>query len=217
MKGLFLLLLAGTCAGDIVLSVAPPQNMDAYLGVLSQAWPTIYPLLEGQLEIAQQQVPAEYSHLLSLLQVTAVPSTYDAAWASLVVSNAVRIGPTTILAQDVDGADTEPAMLPTDVVTTNGLGQVATITAAPMERPTIVVAINGNAVRDTDAGSSSAGSSSSSGSSPALGSSSSSSGSSSSSTSSSSSAGTQSSDANALRLSTLAAMLTLAASTLSLL
>ncbi|KAJ2388732.1 hypothetical protein GGI23_005994, partial [Coemansia sp. RSA 2559] len=50
--------MAGTAVGDIVLSVASPNNMDEYMGVLSSAWPTLYPKLEQQLQIAAAEVPA---------------------------------------------------------------------------------------------------------------------------------------------------------------
>ncbi|KAJ2422317.1 hypothetical protein GGF41_003551 [Coemansia sp. RSA 2531] len=118
--------------------------MDAYLGVLSRAWSRVYPQLEAQLETARVQVPAEYRHMLKILSITGVPSTYDQEWARGFVDNAQRIGPTTIYAKDIEGAMDDPAMRPTDVVTTDERGSVATITNAPMERPTIVVAVNGN-------------------------------------------------------------------------
>ncbi|KAJ2490396.1 hypothetical protein IWW37_003213 [Coemansia sp. RSA 2050] len=139
------LALAGLCSGDIVLSVAPPQNMEAYLGVLSRAWNRVYPQLEAQLETAREQVPAEYRHMMQILGITGVPSEYDEGWARGFVDNARRIGPTTIYAKDIEGAAVD--LGPTDVVTTDGNGLVATITNAPLERPTIYVAVNGNAVR----------------------------------------------------------------------
>ncbi|KAJ2682692.1 hypothetical protein IWW39_005887 [Coemansia spiralis] len=138
-----LLALAGLCSGDIVLSVAPPQNMDAYLGVLSRAWSRVYPQLEAQLETARVQVPAEYRHMMQILSITGVPSHYDEGWARAFVDNAQRIGPTTIYARDIEGA---VELKPTDVVTTEG-DLVATITGVPVERPTIFVAVNGNVVR----------------------------------------------------------------------
>ncbi|KAJ2744464.1 hypothetical protein GGI20_002938 [Coemansia sp. BCRC 34301] len=156
--------LAFLCSADIVLSVARPQNMDAYLSVLSNAWPRIYPQLERQLETARVQVPAEYQHMLQILSITGVPSTYNQEWASAFIDVAQRIGPTTIYAKDIDGAMDDPAMQPTNAVTTDPSGNVATITNAPMERPTIVVAINGNAVQRAEkvesSGSSSEGTSS---------------------------------------------------------
>ncbi|KAJ2837762.1 hypothetical protein FBU31_001078 [Coemansia sp. 'formosensis'] len=135
--------LVGLCSADIVLSVAAPTDMDAYLDVLSMAWGRVYPQLAAQLATAQAQVPAEYSYLLKILSVTAVPSDFDAAWARGFVENAQRIGPTTIFARDIDGAGD---LAPTGVVTTEG-DSVATVTV-PMDRPTIVVAVNGNVARN---------------------------------------------------------------------
>ncbi|KAJ1669484.1 hypothetical protein GGF38_002222, partial [Coemansia sp. RSA 25] len=160
--------LASLCSADIVLSVAAPHNMDSYLSVLSHAWPRIYPQLEAQLETARVQVPAEYQHMLQILSITGVPSTYDQEWARGFVGVAQRIGPTTIFAKDIQGAFDDPAMRPTNVVVaTDASGNVATITNPPMDRPTIVVAINGNAVPRADSvqssGSSSGASSSNSG------------------------------------------------------
>ncbi|KAJ2893271.1 hypothetical protein GGI21_003585 [Coemansia aciculifera] len=141
-----LALFTAQTTADIVLSVAPPNNMDSYLSVLSAAWPRIYPQLSLQLQTAQAQVPAEYEYMLQALSISGVPSTYDSAWARGFVEGAQRIGPTTIYAKDIAGAMDDPAMQPTNVVTTDSMGSVATITNAPLQVPTIVVVINGNAV-----------------------------------------------------------------------
>ncbi|KAI8321401.1 hypothetical protein GQ54DRAFT_311848 [Martensiomyces pterosporus] len=150
--------LASLCHADIILSVAPVQDMSDYLAVLSDAWPRLYPNFDAQLAVARQQVPAEYNHLLQLLSITGVPSTFDASWASTFISNAEKVGPTTILADAIPGASTDPAVQPTQVITTNEGGNVATLTGAPGQHPTIVVAINGDAGRQAHAaqGSSSA-------------------------------------------------------------
>ncbi|KAJ2510706.1 hypothetical protein GGI11_005380 [Coemansia sp. RSA 2049] len=153
-KGLWSLaaaaLMAGTVAGDIVLSVASPSNMDDYMAVLSSAWPTLYPKLEEQLQIAAAQVPAEYSYLWSLLSVAdgAVPSTFDAQWAEAFVENAQALGPTTIAAHEIPGAESDPAAQPTALVSTNADGVVATASGVAVGSPTIVVAINGNVARN---------------------------------------------------------------------
>ncbi|KAJ2516737.1 hypothetical protein GGI11_003363 [Coemansia sp. RSA 2049] len=142
-------LMAETVAGDIVLSVASPSNMDDYMAVLSSAWPTLYPKLEEQLQIAATQVPAEYSYLWSLLGVAdgAVPSTFDAQWAGAFVENAQALGPTTIAAHEIPGAESDPAAQPTALVSTNADGVVATAAGVAVGSPTIVVAINGNVAR----------------------------------------------------------------------
>ncbi|KAJ2540528.1 hypothetical protein EV175_006224 [Coemansia sp. RSA 1933] len=142
--------MAGTAMGDIVLSVASPTNMDDYMSVLSSAWPTLYPKLEQQLQIAATEVPAEYDYLWSILSVTdAVPSTFDEQWAQAFVDNAQALGPTTIVADDIPGAESDPGAQPTQVVSTDSDGVVATAVDVPVGYPTIVVAINGNAQRDT--------------------------------------------------------------------
>ncbi|KAJ1733130.1 hypothetical protein LPJ72_003031 [Coemansia sp. Benny D160-2] len=142
-------LMAGRVAGDIVLSVASPSNMDDYMAVLSSAWPTLYPKLEEQLQIAATQVPAEYSYLWSLLGVAdgAVPSTFDAQWAGAFVESAQALGPTTIAAHEIPGAESDPAAQPTALVSTNADGVVATAAGVAVGSPTIVVAINGNVAR----------------------------------------------------------------------
>ncbi|KAJ2398661.1 hypothetical protein GGI23_003115 [Coemansia sp. RSA 2559] len=141
--------MVGTAVGDIVLSVASPNNMDEYMGVLSSAWPTLYPKLEQQLQIAAAEVPAEYSYLWSILSVTdAVPSTYDEEWAQAFVENAQALGPTTIVANDIPGAENDPGAQPTQIVSTNSDGVVATAVDVPVGNPTIIVAINGNAHRN---------------------------------------------------------------------
>ncbi|KAJ2612464.1 hypothetical protein H4S08_002684 [Coemansia sp. RSA 1365] len=140
-------MLAGVSYGDIVVAVASPQNMDSYLDVLSSAWPTLHSKLDAQLEAAHSEVPAEYSYLLHLLGVTDVPSEYDALWASQFVENAQSIGPTTIVAEDIPGAEDDPAMQPTQVEATNGDGVYGVLDNVTMVRPTIVVAINGNVNR----------------------------------------------------------------------
>ncbi|KAJ2658558.1 hypothetical protein IWW48_003963 [Coemansia sp. RSA 1200] len=153
-KGLWSLaaaaVIAGTVAGDIVLSVASPSNMDDYMAVLSSAWPTLYPKLEEQLQIAAEQVPAEYSYLWSLLSVAdgAVPSTFDAQWAEAFVENAQALGPTTIAAHEIPGAESDPGAQPTELVSTNDDGVVATASGVAVGSPTIVVAINGNVARN---------------------------------------------------------------------
>ncbi|KAI9501196.1 hypothetical protein GGI25_000577 [Coemansia spiralis] len=140
--------LAGICYGDIILSVAPPNDMNDYLGVLSSAWPTLYPKLQEQLSVAASEVPAEYSYLWQILSVTGVPSTYDATWAQEFVDNARAIGPTTIVASDIPGAESDPGVQPTQVISTDSNGAVATATDVQVGRPTIVVAINGNVDRN---------------------------------------------------------------------
>ncbi|PIA14756.1 hypothetical protein COEREDRAFT_88435 [Coemansia reversa NRRL 1564] len=139
--------LAGVSYGDIVVAVASPQNMDSYLDVLSSAWPTLYSKLDAQLEAARSEVPAEYSYLLNLLGLTDMPSEYDALWASPFVENAQSIGPTTIVAEDIPGAEDDPAMQPTQVETTNDDGVYGVLDNVTMVRPTIMVAINGNVNR----------------------------------------------------------------------
>ncbi|KAJ1891380.1 hypothetical protein LPJ66_006952 [Kickxella alabastrina] len=140
-----LLTIMATSYADIVLSVAPANNMNDYLSVLSSAWPKLQPQLNNHLKLAQEQVPAEYSYLLKLLSVTAVPTKYDSEWAHNFVNNAQKIGPTTILADEIPGADNGEEFKPTRVVSTYA-GSVATVDV-PVARPTIVVAINGNAAR----------------------------------------------------------------------
>ncbi|KAJ1833252.1 hypothetical protein LPJ63_002902 [Coemansia sp. RSA 2711] len=136
--------LLGACLGDIVLSVATPTDMGSYLDVLSAAWPTLYAKLDAQLEVAQEQVPAEHSYLLSLLGVSAVPSEYDAAWAQQFVGNALQLGPTTVMAENIPNAADDPAAQPTDLLTTNDDGEVGVLEDVSVERPTIIVAVNGN-------------------------------------------------------------------------
>ncbi|KAJ1822681.1 hypothetical protein LPJ56_000853 [Coemansia sp. RSA 2599] len=133
------------CSADIVLSVASADNMDEYLAVLSSAWPSLYPKLDGQLEVAREQVPAEYDYLMQLLSVTNVPTEYDEGWARAFIGNAQNIGPTTIFADNIPGIENDPVARPTQIVSTED-GIVATVEAT-VERPTIVVAINGNAAR----------------------------------------------------------------------
>ncbi|KAJ2725624.1 hypothetical protein GGI07_001124 [Coemansia sp. Benny D115] len=137
-----LALFSTLCQADIVLSVAQASNMDSYLAVLSNAWPTLYPKLDNQLQIAHEQVPTEYDYLMQLLSITAVPTTYDEAWARAFIGNAQNIGPTTILADAIPGAATPEVQ---QVVSTED-GIVATAEVTPA-RPTIVVAINGNIAR----------------------------------------------------------------------
>ncbi|KAJ2089674.1 hypothetical protein IW140_003280 [Coemansia sp. RSA 1813] len=151
--------MAGTAMGDIVLSVASPSDMGEYMGVLSNAWPTLYPKLEEQLHIAAEEVPAEYSYLWSILSVTdAVPSTYNVQWAQAFVENAQALGPTTIVADDIPGAESDPGAQLSQIVSTNADGIIATATDVPVGHPTIIVAINGNVQRnihDVQSGSSS--------------------------------------------------------------
>ncbi|KAJ2808508.1 hypothetical protein H4R20_000852 [Coemansia guatemalensis] len=139
--------LVGVSYGDIVVGVASPQDMSEYLDVLSSAWPTLHSKLDAQLEAAHSEVPAEYSYLMELLGVTDVPSEYDASWASQFVQNAQSIGPTTIVAEEIPGAEDDPGMQPTQVETTNSDGVSGVLDDVTMVRPTIVVAINGNANR----------------------------------------------------------------------
>ncbi|KAJ1643047.1 hypothetical protein J3B02_001739 [Coemansia erecta] len=134
------------CSADIVLSVASAENMDEYLAVLSNAWPSLYPKLDGQLQVARKQVPAEYNYLMQLLSVTGVPTEYDEGWARAFIGNAQNIGPTTIFAESIPEAENDPVAQPTQLVSTED-GIVATVEAT-VARPTIVVAINGNAVRN---------------------------------------------------------------------
>ncbi|ORX73104.1 hypothetical protein DL89DRAFT_255243 [Linderina pennispora] len=138
---------AGLCHADIIFSVASVDNWDSYLDVLSSAWPSLYPRLNLALASASIQVPAEYNHLTSLLSLTGtVPATYDESWASAFVQHAQEIGPTTIVASAIPGADQDPVMQPTAVETSDANGAV-TATVTPTAYPTIVVAINGNVER----------------------------------------------------------------------
>ncbi|KAJ2480725.1 hypothetical protein IWW56_002238 [Coemansia sp. RSA 2131] len=136
--------LAGVAVGDIVLSVATPTNMDDYLDVLSHAWPTLHSKLDAQLQIAQSEVPAEHSFLLNLLGISSVPREYDSQWAQQFISNAQKIGATTIAAANIPNADDVQL---TYLLTTNSEGDVGVLENVEMERPTIVVAVNGNVER----------------------------------------------------------------------
>ncbi|KAJ2357898.1 hypothetical protein IWW50_001910 [Coemansia erecta] len=151
MKGCALIaalwMFLGTSFGDIVLSVATPTDTSSYLDVLSHAWPTLYSKLDAQLQVAQEHVPAEHSFLLSLLGVTAVPSTYDAKWAEQFLNTALEIGPTTIINEDIEGAEADAEALFTSLLTTNDEGDVGVLESVPLERPTIIVAVNGNVGR----------------------------------------------------------------------
>ncbi|KAJ2503347.1 hypothetical protein GGH96_000368 [Coemansia sp. RSA 1972] len=136
--------LAGAAFGDIVLSVATPTNMNEYLDVLSHAWPTLHSKLDAQLQIAQSEVPAEHSFLLNLLGISNVPSEYDSEWAQQFISNAQKIGATTIAADNIPNADDVQS---TYLLTTNSEGDVGVLENVEMERPTIIVAVNGNVER----------------------------------------------------------------------
>ncbi|KAJ2706137.1 hypothetical protein FB645_001894 [Coemansia sp. IMI 203386] len=146
LPALAALLASKLCSADIVLSVASAENMDDYLSVLSSAWPSLYPKLDDQLQVAREQVPAEYDYLMELLSVTEVPTEYDDSWARAFIENAQSIGPTTIFADNIPGVENDPVAQQTQIVSTED-GIVATAVAT-VERPTIVVAINGNAARN---------------------------------------------------------------------
>ncbi|KAJ2785174.1 hypothetical protein GGI15_002003 [Coemansia interrupta] len=129
---------------DIVLSVAPADNLSEYLAVLSSAWPSLYPKLAAHLDMASSQVPAEYHYLMdTLLNVGAVPTEYDDGWARAFVGRAQEIGATTVVAEEIPGATGVDEQW---VVSTEG-GVVASAEVA-VERPTIVVAVNGNYARN---------------------------------------------------------------------
>ncbi|KAJ2586617.1 hypothetical protein IWW49_003919 [Coemansia sp. RSA 1797] len=136
--------MAGVAFGDIVLSVATPTNMNEYLDVLSHAWPTLHSKLDAQLQIAQSEVPAEHSFLLNLLGISNVPSEYDNEWAQQFISNAQKIGATTIDADNIPNADDVQA---TYLLTTNSEGDVGVLENVEVERPIIIVAVNGNVER----------------------------------------------------------------------
>ncbi|KAJ1803580.1 hypothetical protein LPJ77_005186 [Coemansia sp. RSA 2523] len=136
--------MAGVAFGDIVLSVATPTNMNEYLDVLSHAWPTLHSKLDAQLQIAQSEVPAEHSFLLNLLGISNVPSEYDNEWAQQFISNAQKIGATTIDADNIPNAED---VQPTYLLTTNSEGDVGVLENVEVERPIIIVAVNGNVER----------------------------------------------------------------------
>ncbi|KAJ1720912.1 hypothetical protein LPJ53_004511 [Coemansia erecta] len=133
---------------DIVLSVASADNLPEYLSVLSSAWPSLYPKLSANLALASSQVPAEYNYLMdTLLNVGAVPTEYDDEWARAFIERAQEIGATTVVAEEIPGASDTGSMEEQWVVSTDAEGVVASAEVA-LERPTIVVAVNGNYARN---------------------------------------------------------------------
>ncbi|KAJ2241072.1 hypothetical protein GGH98_005751 [Coemansia sp. RSA 454] len=118
--------------------------MNEYLDVLSHAWPTLHSKLDAQLQIAQSEVPAEHSFLLNLLGISNVPSEYDNEWAQQFISNAQKIGATTIDADNIPNAED---VQPTYLLTTNSEGDVGVLENVEVERPIIIVAVNGNVER----------------------------------------------------------------------
>ncbi|KAJ2370096.1 hypothetical protein IW150_004996 [Coemansia sp. RSA 2607] len=139
-----LLLSFSAASADIVLSVAPADDLPAYLSVLSSAWPSLYPKLSSHLQLASSQAPAEYQYLMdTLLSVGAVPTEYDDAWARAFVGRAVELGPTTVVAENIPGAE------PTQWAVSSADGTVASVQVDA--RPTIVVAVNGNYARNAHA------------------------------------------------------------------